>query len=207
MYAKCPSALPPYLHAPHIDKIIEHHPFTVSPDTSVAEAILLVHQSKHAVENAEAATIKIKAQPTIGYILAVENLIPVGIFTDTDVVKLLVAGIDLQTVKVADVMQPLVILTRSHLKTLFNTEILQQLEQFRFLPIVNEHTELEGIITERSFIAGLKKANETQTEYSPVCYRDIVESQEELICRFLANNTTQLKAIEVLSLIGISKVC
>jgi PAS domain S-box-containing protein len=186
MYSKYQSILPPCLHAPHIDKIVEHHPLTVSPDTSVAETISIVYQSKHAVENTEAPTIQIETQPTIGYILAVENLIPVGILTDTDVVRLLVAGIDLQTVKVADVMQPLVIITRSHIKTLSNKNILQQLEQFQFLVIVNEQKELEGIITERSYINALKETEAVQTRCSTVCYRDIVESQGELICCFSA---------------------
>jgi PAS domain S-box-containing protein len=192
MYSKCPSAtLPPYLYAPHVDRVIECHPATVSPDVSVAEAILPVHQSKHAVEKTEAHRIQTKTQPTaLGYMLAVKDLIPAGILTDTDIVGLLAANIDLQTVKVADVMQPLAILKRLDLENLSSSRIIEQLEQFRFLGIVNEQGEFEGIITERSFIAGLKETDAILTQYSSVCYRDIVESQGELICRCLAANMT-----------------
>ena len=188
MYSKCPSpTLPPYLHAPHIDMVIDYHPLTVSPDVPVAEATLLMHQMK----DTKTATIQIKTQPKpLGYILAVENLIPVGILTDTDVVGLLVAGIDLQTVKVADVMQPFATLIQYSRQELLPSHAIQQLEQFRFLVIVNEQGELEGIITERSFIAGLKEVNATQRDYGSACYPDIVESQEELICRFSAIDKT-----------------
>jgi PAS domain S-box-containing protein len=201
MSLNCPSAtFSPYLDASAIDSVIERHPLTISPDASITEAILVMHQSKNVVRNTELdAATQIQIQSTIlGYVLVTENLISVGILTDTDIVGLLAAGIDLTTVKIADVMQPIVTVTRSQIK---NADyIWHQFQQYqvRFLVVVNEQGELEGIITERSLIAGLQvfqpETNEqacmAARECSPVCYRDTVENLGELICRFLVKDTT-----------------
>jgi PAS domain-containing protein len=113
---------------------------------------------------------------------------------------LLAAGIDLTAVKVADVMQqPLVTFRRSQIKNASYIWHQFQQHQVRFLTVVNERGELEGIITEHSLIAGLQvfqpeineQAGVTKPkENSLIYYRDIVENLGELICRFLAKDKT-----------------
>jgi PAS domain S-box-containing protein len=237
MYLNCPSAtFPSYLHAPDIDSVIERYPLIVSPDASIAEAIFVMHKSKNAVKSAESAAVQMQMQqPDIGYVLVVKETVPLSIFRIEDVVGLLALGIDLETVKVADVIQqPLVTIRRSLIENC--SQIIQQLEQFRFLVVVNEQGELDGIITERSLIAGFSKAcaiarfgffvdsggqplhhskkcgqpcladpkirttffvdgcpPESRVSvggYDSACYRDIVESHSDLICRFLAKDAT-----------------
>ena len=81
-------------------------------------------------------------------ILVLEGTRLVGLFTETDVVRLVASGVNLSKITMAEVMtQPPLILKQSLAQNIFTVLLLLRQYQIRYLPIVDELDRLIGLIT------------------------------------------------------------
>lgn len=117
-----------------IRKLVRKKPITVSPDTTVMEAI------------------RIMAVEKIGAVGIAEGRRLTGIFTERDVMKKIVLDErDPRTTKIRDVMTSTVVKANGGITVTSALEIMQQ-RQFRHLPIVNDADEIEGIVSLRHIL-------------------------------------------------------
>jgi CBS domain-containing protein len=84
----------------------------------------------------------------------------VGIFTERDVVRLTAKAIDLQRVKMTEVMvSPVITLPEKSLQDIFAALFLFRRYRIRHLPIVDDRGELVGTISHESIRHALRPAN------------------------------------------------
>ncbi|WP_009634471.1 CBS domain-containing protein [Synechocystis sp. PCC 7509] len=120
-----------------LEQILDLSFLTVAVNTSVLEAIALFNQTQASC------------------VLIVEKLQLVGIFTTRDVVRLVVSGKDLSTLKLAEVMtKEVVTLTQSKATDAIAALSLMRQYQIHHLPIVDESGQLLGLVTQSSLLQG-----------------------------------------------------
>ncbi|MBH8573654.1 PAS domain S-box protein [Nostocaceae cyanobacterium CENA369] len=144
---------------PNLYDVIDYSPLTISPDSYVVDAVILMSQQRS--ENLSRSNFNSSLssnrynQQQSSYILVVEAGHLVGIFTDGDVVRITASGMDLSQVKMAEVMtQPVITLMRSpsHSQDIFTALSLLHQYQIRHLPILDEQEQLLGIVTETTLL-------------------------------------------------------
>jgi PAS domain S-box-containing protein len=142
----------PALALPDLENVLERSPLIVAPETSVLAAIALMSQvdgSHCDVAGAEQSSELCHIAPGWNSCaLVVEAGQLIGIFTERDVVRLTVSGLDLATVTVAEVMTAeLVALRQSDAPTVLNALALMRQQNIRHLPILTDDRQLVGLVT------------------------------------------------------------
>ncbi len=142
----------PALALPDLEAVLERSPLVVAPETSVLAAIAHMSQvggSYCDVEGAEqSADFCTIAPGSSSCALVIEAGQLIGIFTERDVVRLTVAGVDLATAKVADVMvTALFTLRQSDAPTVLNALSVMRQQNVRHLPIIDDNGQLMGLVT------------------------------------------------------------
>lgn len=128
---------------PNLHHVIDPCPLTISPDSYIIDAIILMNQT-----------------PDITCVLVVDQKKLLGIFTTTDVIKLTAQRINLSQVTMAEVMvKPVVTLTASHSQDIFKSLSLLQQYQISHLPILDQQGQLLGIVTETSLLKTFETIN------------------------------------------------
>ncbi|WP_414566165.1 PAS domain S-box protein [Anabaena sp. CCY 9613] len=145
---------------PDLYHVIDHCPLTISPDSYVVDAIVLMNQERShnysLIDQHYSLNKQIFQHQDTSYVLVVEKKNLLGIFTAKDVIKVIANGINISQVKIAEVMvQPVITLTTSHSQNIFTAWTLLRQHQVRYLPILNEGRQLVGIVTETSLLNAL----------------------------------------------------
>ncbi|MBU7585417.1 MAG: PAS domain S-box protein [Nostoc sp. TH1S01] len=126
-----------------LEAVIDFSPLTVQPEATVSEVISLM--------------------ATCGVDVVVVSVSQVlGWLTAQDVVKLLASGIDCQSTKITEVMQPPVITLK--ISEFYNiTAILSLLRQYQLhiLPILDEAEQLIGIVTPATICQALEQSEQS----------------------------------------------
>ncbi|MEH1824977.1 MAG: PAS domain S-box protein [Nostoc sp.] len=140
-----------------LNHVINRSPLTISPDSFVVEAIVLMSQercSNYVPSNLNVSLdLNPANQPLTSCILVIEGADLLGIFTEEDVLRLIASEIDLSTVTMAEVMvQPVFTLRKSDSQDIFIA--LSLLNQYRIchLPVLDDRGQLLGVITETSLL-------------------------------------------------------
>ncbi len=145
------------INLPRLNHVINRSPLTISSDSFVVEAIVLMsHErcSNYTPTNLNySLDLNHRNQTLTSCVLVVEGGKLSGIFTEKDVLKLIAAKMDLSTVTIAQVMtQPVVILRESDSQDIFTALSLLRQHQIQYLPVVDDREQLLGIITETSLL-------------------------------------------------------
>ncbi|WP_414590479.1 PAS domain S-box protein [Anabaena sp. CCY 9614] len=148
------------IYMPDLYHVIDHCPLTISPDSYVVDAIVLMNQERShnysLIDQHYSLNKQIFQHQDTSYVLVVEKKNLLGIFTAKDVIKVIANGINISQVKIAEVMvQPVITLTTSHSQNIFTAWTLLRQHQVRYLPILNEGRQLVGIVTETSLLNAL----------------------------------------------------
>ncbi|MBW4615681.1 MAG: PAS domain S-box protein [Desmonostoc vinosum HA7617-LM4] len=143
-----------------LDNLIDRSPLTISSDSCVVKAIVLMSQErsiKYAQNNLDSSfTSSIKNHQTTRCVLVLEEERPISIFTEQDVVKLVASGRDLSKTKMSEVVrEPFVTLIRSDSQDIFTTLSLLRQHQISQLPIVDNEGKLLGVVTETTLLQAL----------------------------------------------------
>lgn len=140
-----------------LNHVINRFPLTISPDSFVVEAIVLMSQER--CSNSAPSNLNVSLdlnpanQPVTSCILVIEGADLLGIFTEKDVLRLIASEIDLSTMTMAEVMvQPVFTLRKSDSQDIFIA--LSLLNQYRIchLPVLDDRGQLLGVITETSLL-------------------------------------------------------
>ncbi|MBE9038428.1 PAS domain S-box protein [aff. Roholtiella sp. LEGE 12411] len=142
---------------PTLYDVIDRSPLTISPDSYVGEAIVLMSQersSNYGLANSDSSSdSSLWSQQVTGCILVVERSQLLGILTEKDVVKLTSCHEDLSQVKMSEVMsQQVITLTQSDSQDIFTALSLFRQHRIRYLPILDSKKQLVGIVTETSLL-------------------------------------------------------
>jgi PAS domain S-box-containing protein len=139
-------ALTQLVSLPSIDTVIDFSPLTVTPDTSLLDAVALMHQQQASC------------------VLVVENLFADGMrvlgwFTDQDVIRLVCCKFDFQIATISQVMTVSVIsLKYSQVQAKNITFLVSFLQQYQLplLAIVDQESQLVGIVTFKTIYQALQ---------------------------------------------------
>ncbi|MDH6066317.1 PAS domain S-box protein [Chrysosporum ovalisporum APH033B] len=142
---------------PNLYHAIDQCPLTIRPDSYVVDAIILMSQERSinslptnsndwlvdGTENRQSSTC----------VLVVEQGNLLGIFTTTDVVRVIAKGINLSQVKITEVMvKPVITLTESNSQDISTAWSLLRQHQIRHLPILDPQGQLVGLVTETTLL-------------------------------------------------------
>ncbi|BAY95482.1 sensor histidine kinase [Tolypothrix sp. PCC 7601] len=149
---------------PALAQVIDPHPLTVTPDTTVMDAIAFMSQARGrscSLDDAKStSTLSSSSSGINSYVLVTEAANIKGIFTERDVVRLIAMGVNLANIKVGEVMtQQAITLQYSDAYNAAIPLSLMRQHQIRHLPIVDEQEKLMGIVTHNSLRQALQPAN------------------------------------------------
>nr|WP_042490872.1 PAS domain-containing protein [Anabaena sp. PCC 7108] len=166
---------------PSLHKIIDHFPLKMSPDSYVADAIILMNQAQsHSYQPLNSSTLipsSTLSQKVTSYVLVVEETQLLGIFTISDVLRLTALGKDLSKVKIAEVMtQPVITLKQSNFQDILTVLLLFKKYQIHHLPIVDDQEKLLGIVTESGLLQELDLVKMLGVIEDEICLRKQTES-------------------------------
>ncbi|MEH1768988.1 MAG: PAS domain S-box protein [Nostoc sp.] len=140
-----------------LNHVINRSPLTISPDSFVVEAIVLMSQERCSNYSPGNLNVSLDLNPTnqplTSCILVMEGADLLGIFTEKDVLMLIASGIDLSTVTMAEVMvQPVITLRKSDSQDIFIALSLLNHYHICHLPVLDDRRQLLGVITETSLL-------------------------------------------------------
>ncbi|MEH2240980.1 PAS domain S-box protein [Nostoc sp.] len=145
------------INLPSLNHVINRSPLTISPDSFVVEAIVLMSQERCGNYTPtylnSSLDLNPRSQPLTGCVLVLDGVNLLGIFTYRDVLRLIASGMDLSTVTMAEVMtQPVVTLRQSDSQDIFIALSLLRQHQTHYLPVLDDRGQLLGIITETGLL-------------------------------------------------------
>ena len=137
-----------------LEAAIDFHPLTVTPETSVVDAINLMSQGRSSCtlpSLSKTLDSQLQNLPKASCVLVMDGEKPIGLLTEQDFVGFAAKGMKLEGIKVADVMtQHLITLKKTDFQDIFKILNLFRQHRIRYLPILNDHGQLIGIITPNS---------------------------------------------------------
>ncbi|MBD2182537.1 diguanylate cyclase [Planktothrix sp. FACHB-1355] len=133
-----------------LDRAIDRHPLTVTPDSPVYQVIALMSQAR-------ASCVLVVERQQIG---ADDRLSIIGIFTERDLVKITAQERSIEGVTIAEVMthKPFTLKEAEAQDILTLLKLFRQ-AKFRHLPIVDDQSTLVGLITHQSLREVLQPAD------------------------------------------------
>ncbi|MFM2062870.1 MAG: hypothetical protein RLZZ507_2540 [Cyanobacteriota bacterium] len=145
---------------PNLHQVIDRYPLTISPDSHVLDAIILMNQEQNKsveiVNASESLPVSKGREKASGYILVVQKTQLLGIFTLRDVLRLTALGKDLSKTRIAEVMtQQLITLKESDFQDISTVLSILQQHEIHHLPIVDNGEKLVGIVTESALLEEL----------------------------------------------------
>lgn len=155
-------------YAPSLDDAIDRQPLIVAPDTPLTTTIALISQA-HSRTCGLDTGIEDVPQVRSSCAIVMADGAPdneagksaiLGILTERDVVRLAAENVDVQTLRVADVMvHPVVTLPQSALQDIFAALFLFRRYRIRHLPVLDVQGQLLGVISHESIRQILRPAN------------------------------------------------
>ena len=157
-----------------LKKTIDDHPLVVVPETPLRKVILQMNQgSEHRKIAPQSSEPNGAAGQRVNYVLVMVYQQLLGIFTERDVVRLSAQGIDFASVTIAEVMtRQLITLKVSEFETVFTALNLFRQYHIRHLPLLDDHSELVGVITTE----GLRKSLQPNTLLKMSSVREVMST-------------------------------
>ena len=140
------------LDAPLIESAIERKPIVVSPQTPLFEIILLMNQHQVNIES--------NSPSSCSCVLVRSDNELLGIVTERDIVRLSAKNVDFEQLKVSEVMiQPVITLDKSAFNDIFAVLFLFRRYRIRHLPILDDNSQIIGIVSPESIRKVLRPDN------------------------------------------------
>ena len=135
-----------------IEQIILHYPLILTGETLAIEAVRLMSQVRDTChltsELVESDINQLNNAEKTSCVLVVENKKLVGIFTERDIVRYTVLGLNMEQATLADVMiQNPVTIKRSELTNIFTALNLFRQYKIRHLAVVDDLNHVVGLVT------------------------------------------------------------
>ena len=149
-----------------LNNVIDTSLLTVTPDTLVIDAIGLMmsggeYNNCNPGLGKKSPPARNTSQHPKDYVLVLEELDLIGIFTQTDVVKLAASGKNLSETRISEVMtRQVVSFKQSPNQNIFTARSLMNCHGISHLPVVDQKDNLIGIISQNSLLRVLDLENE-----------------------------------------------
>jgi PAS domain S-box-containing protein len=188
---------------PNLYHAIDQSPLTISPDSYVIDAIILMNQERSINSSDKNSNYQLinslDNSQSANCVLVVDQGRVLGIFTSTDVMRITAQQINLSQVKMAEVMvKPVITLTLSDSQDIFTALSLLRQHQIRHLPILDQQAKLIGIATETNLLKTweelnyLNSGNQSHVKYS--CKSTTAEVMQ--VNQELQQTLTELQLVE-----------
>lgn len=142
-----------------LENAIDRRPLTVDPQTEVKEAIAIMGKAKSScvlpsINQPPEAALMSEARASC--ILVVRESQLVGVFTQTDAVRLIASGRNLASVNIAcAIAPPAIALTPPAYGNVFTALSLLRQHQIRHLPVLDDRGQVVGLVTFESICQAL----------------------------------------------------
>ena len=142
-----------------LEQILNRHPLRVDPEMTVASVVEQMNQADRTVsqlgeDSFYVSRLESKKQVTYALIVANDQLL--GMFTESDLTRLVAEGLDLDAVLISAVMtQPVITLTYAEARSILTVLTTLKRHQIQQLPIVDEAGIMVGIVTRSSLLQNL----------------------------------------------------
>ncbi|NEP55590.1 MAG: GAF domain-containing protein [Symploca sp. SIO2G7] len=140
-----------------LEATIDPHPLTVVPETPLIEVVNLLNQVQQIYPQPQkippdnlnqSLDILAKDKAKASCVLVVEGGKLLGLLTELDVIKFVATGINLEEVQAGSVVTPSMITLRaSDFRDIFTVVKLLEQHHLRYLPIVDDRSQLVGLVT------------------------------------------------------------
>ncbi len=182
-----------------IKAAIDPYPLTVTPDISLTEAIYQLSQPKKTqnlkvdvlIESNQGIDLKSRSS----CLLVVENNQLLGILTERDIVRLIAEKVQVEDIKINDVMtNKLITIVDSEIKDIYTVIHYFQQHKIRHLPVLSETKELLGLITPASLRNSLKSSDLLRhKQVEEVMNTDVINCSPNLSVLALAEKMAQYR--------------
>ena len=180
------------IQLPGLEEVIDRNSLIVNPETSIVDAIALMSQARgqsvplHSTDNLP--DLHTATQKSSSYVVAVDGRQLVGVFTETDVVKLIASGSDLSAMKISQVISPpATILHESKAPDTFTALSVMRQHQISHLPIVSDRGQLIGIVTNSLIREILEPSSILKMRYvSEIMTTQVIQSPKDVSLLTLA---------------------
>lgn len=154
----------PLIGVPCLEDAIDKRPLVVTPNTSLIDVVNLMNQTRGNscfLPDFDSEMGFSSMQGTrSSCILVIDRNKLLGIFTERDVVRLTAMARDFTGLKIADVMiHPVITLVETSFRDIFAALFLFRRYRIRHLVIVNEDTQVVGIVSPESIRQVLRPTN------------------------------------------------
>lgn len=146
-----------------LEAAIDPHPLTVAPETLLVDVITLVSQERI---RCKLPSLNFSSDSMLTHdarascVLVVDGAQLVGLLSERDFVRFAVEGMNLERVKVGEVMrQRLITLRKSDFRDIFTVLNLFRQHQIRHLPILNNSGQLLGIVMPDTIVQALQASD------------------------------------------------
>lgn len=145
----------------YLDSLMSKKVTCISPDAPLVEALELMTNEKHSC------------------VIISKNNYPIGIITERDLVKVLLASKDNPNIieEPAKSFMSSPIITLHDTQTLFDAVVVNRTEKVRHLPVINEHNKLVGLVTQTDLTNAYFQQFEMQAE---IIEKSIAEKTQDL---------------------------
>lgn len=144
------------LDAPLVESAIESEPIVVSPQTPLLDVIASMNQRRVNIKSDS----ENNSQSSCSCVLVIEGKELLGIFTERDIVRLTAKDVDLEQLKIAEVMiQSVITLNKSAFNDIFAVLFLFRRYRIRHLPILDDENQIIGIVSPESIRKVLRPDN------------------------------------------------
>ncbi len=149
---------------PCLEDAIDRKPLVVSPDVPLADVVALMSQTRGNVCSVVSVDEKPKANfvhsARSSCVLVMQGKKMLGIFTERDIVRMTASGADFATVKISEVMaHPVITLSKKSFQDIFAPLFLFRRYRIRHLVIIDEYSQMLGIVTPESIRQVLRPSN------------------------------------------------
>lgn len=180
------------IQLPGLEEVIDRNSLIVNPETSIVDAIALMSQARGQSVPLQSTNnlrdLNTARHKSSSYVVAVEDRQLVGVFTETDVVKLIASGSDLSAMKISQVISPpATILHESKAPDTFTALSVMRQHQISHLPIVSDRGQLIGIVTNSLIREILEPSSILKMRYvSEIMTTQVIQSPKDVSLLTLA---------------------
>jgi PAS domain S-box-containing protein len=170
----------------YLDLAIDHSPIVVTPKSLVLEAISLMNQlrhSRHSLDSNRPYDLSLLEARARCVLVVDENKL-IGLLSEWDVLNLVQQQVDLQSLKIVDVLLDSPLLTRrSQIQDLESMLNLLNQSRCRHLPVIDDFDKIIGIATQESILFAKNRLAEDTLAIVEAQKRAVLNAIPDLIYR------------------------
>ncbi len=172
----------------YIDLAIAQNFITVESDVALLDVIRIMNQV-NMVTREHQSEYRWLVDREVCVLVTTQNRLT-GIFTKEDILRLIEQQLDLQKLRIADVItQPAIVIKYSQIPDLTTMLNLLANSSCRYLPVVDEFEQILGVVTPESFLLAKNQQTEDTLNNVEAQKRAVLTAIPDLIYRISADGT------------------